>query len=176
LAAPLRELDPLLRDPPDERDDVERDELELLPDFARVAAPLRAAVLRLAAARLRVLAPFFAAAERDFELDPPRTLLSSSSARPRNSSTVPRTSLGELLPASAIARATRLRIPLARSLLKRSLSRPDLAIRLLLRRLQAGCSSTRLRKNLRTGAQSARGEGFVKRAWRPATMRAGGVF
>lgn len=159
LAPPLREL--LLREPlllPDERDDVDRELLlrDVLdvPDLReRVAAPFFAAVLRLADARLRVAAPFFAAAERDFELEPPRTLVSSSSARPRSSSTVPRTSFGELLPASAIARATRLRIPLARSLLNRSLSRDALAIRFLLRRLQAGRSSTRPRKNLRPGAQ-----------------------
>jgi hypothetical protein len=133
LPLPLREL--LDReDPPDERDEVER---ELLlravldePDLrARVVAPFFAAVLRLVAARLRVAAPFFAAAERDFDELPPRTLLSSSSARPRSSSTVPRTSFGEFSPASAIARATRLRIPLSRSLLNRSLSRGDLAIR-----------------------------------------------
>jgi hypothetical protein len=143
LPLPLRELldrEPPLRelldrdDPPDERDDVERelllrDELDV-PDLrARVEAPFFAAVLRLAAARLRVAAPFLAAAERDFDELPPLTLLSSSSARPRSSSTVPRTSFGEFSPASAIARATRLRIPLSRSLLNRSLSRGDLAIR-----------------------------------------------
>jgi hypothetical protein len=149
---PLRELPPL-----DERDELLRDELLLLRDDpeavlrARVAAPFCADVLRLAAARLRVAAPFFAAAERDFALLPPRTLLSSSSARPRNSSTVPRTSFGELLPASAMARATRLRIPLARSLLNRSLSRDALAIRFLLGRLQAVRSSTRTPKTLRAG-------------------------
>jgi hypothetical protein len=81
---------------------------------------------------LRVAAPFFAAAERDFALLPPRTLLSSSSARPRSSSTVPRTSFDELSPASAIARAARLRTPALRSLLNRSLSRDGLAIRFLL--------------------------------------------
>jgi hypothetical protein len=129
---PLREL--LDRDdPPDERDDVERElvlrEVLEVPDLrARVVAAFFAAVLRLAAARLRVAAPFFAAAERDFD-ELPRSLLSSSSARPRSSSTVPRTSFGEFSPASAIARATRLRIPLSRSLLNRSLSRGDLAIR-----------------------------------------------
>jgi hypothetical protein len=132
-----RELDPL-REPPDERDDVDfaAEERELLlreledpePERARVAAPLRAAVLRLAAARLRVAAPFFAAAERDLALLPPRTLLSRSSASPRSSSTALRTSFDELSPASAIARAVRLRIPLARSFLNRSLSSDALAI------------------------------------------------
>jgi hypothetical protein len=129
---PLREL--LLRElPPDERDELDRELLLLdVPDLrARVVAALRAAVLRLADSRLRVAAPFFAAAERDFELLPPRTLLSSSSARPRSSSTVPRTSFGEFCPASAIARATRLRMPLSRSLLNRSLSSDALAIRFL---------------------------------------------
>jgi len=109
------------REPPDERDEVDREpelrELLDVPDLrARVVAALRAAVLRFVASRLRVAAPFFAAAERDFELVPPRTLLSSSSASPRSSSTVPRTSFGEFAPASAIARATRLRMPLWRSL------------------------------------------------------------
>jgi hypothetical protein len=84
---------------------------------------------------LRVAAPFLAAADREREDVPPRTLLSSSSARPRSSLTAPCTSLGAFSPASAIARAVRLRMPLSRSFLKRSLSRPDLAIRLLLRRV-----------------------------------------
>jgi hypothetical protein len=117
---------PLERVPPD-RDDVER-ELELReldpPDvarFARVAAPVFAAVLRLAAARLRVAAPFFAAVERDLPA-PPRALLSIVSASERSSSTVLCTSFEELSPASAIARAARLRSPLARSLLNRSAS------------------------------------------------------
>jgi hypothetical protein len=77
LAAPLRELDP-----PDDRDDVDRELVDrdvlAVPDFrARVVAPFFAAVLRFAVARLRVAAPFFAAAERDFAELPPRTLLSS---------------------------------------------------------------------------------------------------
>ncbi len=132
---PLREPDPLERDDVD-REPLDRDELDV-PDLrARVVAPFFAAALRLAVARLRVAAPFFAAAERDFDELPPRTLLSSSSARPRSSSTVPCTSRGALVPASAIARAARLRMPLSRRRLKRSLSRADLAIRLL---LHLGC-------------------------------------
>ncbi len=98
-------------------------------DFARVAAPLRAAVLRLAAVRLRVAAAFFPPAERPLDVDPPpRALLSIWSASPRSSSTVLRTSFDELSPASAIARAARLRKPLARSLLNRSLSSVALAM------------------------------------------------
>jgi hypothetical protein len=178
---PLRELlerdDPPDRDdrpdrddPPDERDDVERELLlrDVLdvPDLrARVVAPFFAAVLRLAAARLRVAAPFLAAAERDFDELPPLTLLSSSSARPRSSSTVPRTSFGEFSPASAIARATRLRIPLSRSLLNRSLSRGDLAIR----SSSAGCRPDLV---LPTGGRTcalAHKPTFVKRGDRAAT-------
>jgi hypothetical protein len=112
---------PLERVPLD-RDDVAR-ELEV-PDvarFARVAAAVLAAALRLVAARLRVAAPFFAAAERVF-FPPPRALSSRVSARERNSSTVFCTSFEELSPASAIARAARFRRPLARSLSNRSLS------------------------------------------------------
>ena len=152
---PLRELEPLDRDDVDrepvDREPLDRDELDV-PDLrARVAAAFFAAALRLADDVLRVAAPFFAAAERDFDELPPRTLLSSSSARPRSSSTVPCTSRGALVPASAIARAARLRMPLSRSRLKRSLSRADLAIRLL---LHLGCGrriSTRPRAVLRRG-------------------------
>jgi len=174
LREPLeREL--VLREPPDrdevDREDEEREPLERepperdvldVPDLpARVAAPLRAAVLRLAAVRLRVAAPFLAAAERDLELLPPRTLLSSSSAKPRSSSTAPRISFGEFSPASAIARATRFRIPLARSLLNRSLSSDAFAIPFLLHRgLPAGRISTRMRQNLRSGVRCV----FVKGA------------
>ena len=43
----------------------EPDELPVVAFFARVAAPFFAAVLRLAASRLRVPAAFLAAAERD---------------------------------------------------------------------------------------------------------------
>jgi hypothetical protein len=108
-----------------DRADVGRElDVRDVPDddrFARVAAPALAAVLRLAAARLRVAAPFFAAAERVL-FAPPRALPSIASASERSSSTVLCTSFEELSPASAIARAARLRRPLARSLSNRSLS------------------------------------------------------
>ena len=114
----LRDADPPLRDdapdPPD-------------AFFARVAAAFFAAVLRFVAARLRVVAAFCAASERAF-FGPPRARSSSWSATLRSSSTVPRTSLPELSPASAIARAARLRRPLCRSFLNRSLSNDALAI------------------------------------------------
>jgi hypothetical protein len=110
-----------------DRDDVDRelDARDVL-DLARVAAPTFAAVLRFVAVRLRVVAAFFAAVERDFA--PPRALSSMVSASERSSSTVVRTSFDELSPASAIARAARLRSPLERSFLKRSLSSVALAM------------------------------------------------
>ena len=78
---PDRELpdrDPVEREREDvERDELDRDELDDEPDFARVDAAFFAAVLRFVAARLRVAAPFFAAAERDFEVDPPPRALFS---------------------------------------------------------------------------------------------------